>query len=182
MAVINESVVIAAVRAFPSEDDIIGIAFVTVIGGLVQLGRVCNAESAVRITGIYHRSVGVYSLARVDLGKAGFRHHYTHNVAARFRSGVADIELAVRLCPRCYLVRAGSVLEELKRDAVLEIRDAFFGGIYETVIREIRGCRGDGRKRGYDLVLKNVADRGGCGMCKAVCDVCTAIVLAAAGL
>ncbi len=95
---------------------------------------------------------------------------------------VADVELAVSLCPCRYLVRAVCVLEELKRNAVLEIRDAFLSGIYEAVIREIRGRRGDGRERGDDLVLKNVADRGSCGMCKAVCDVCAAVILAAAGL
>ena len=181
MAVIDESVVIAAVRAFPSEDDIIGIAFVTVIGGLVQLGRVCNAESAVRITGIYHRSVGVYSLACVDLGKAGVCHGDAHNIAIVI-SRVADVELAVSLSPRRYLVCAICILEELKCDTVLEVRYAFLGGIYKTVVCEIRSCRGYGRERRDYLVLKYIADRCGCGMCKSVCDVCAAIVLAAAGL
>ena len=182
VTVIDERIVIAAVRAFPSEDDVVGIALVAVVCGLVQLGRVCDAESAVGIAGVHHRSIGIHGLAGVDLGKAGFRHHYTHNVAARFRSGVADIELAVSLCPCRYLVRAVCVLEELKRNAVLEIRDAFLSGIYEAVIREIRSRRSNGRECGDDLVLKNVADRGSCGMCKAICDVCAAVVLAAAGL
>ena len=54
MTVINERIIIAAVRAFPREDDVVGIALVAVVCGLVQLGRVCDAESAVGIAGVDH--------------------------------------------------------------------------------------------------------------------------------
>ena len=54
MAVIDESVVIAAVRALPSEDNVVGVAIVAVVCGLVQLCGVCNAESAVGIAGVDH--------------------------------------------------------------------------------------------------------------------------------
>lgn len=160
MAVIDESIIIAAVRALPREDDVVGVALIAVVCGLVQLGRVCNAESTVGVPGVDHRSVGIHGLAGVELGKAGFRHGNAHNVPCIIGC-VADIELTVSLCPCCYLVRACSILEELKRDAVLEVRDAFLSGIYEAVIREIRSCRGNRRERRDDLVLENVADRCG---------------------
>ena len=181
VTVIDERVVIAAVRALPREDDVVGVALIAVVCGLIQLGRVCNAECAVGIPGVDHRGIGIHSLAGVYLGKACFSHGDAHDISIVI-GGVADIELAVSLCPRRYFVRTGSILEELKRDAVLEIRDAFLCGIYEAVIREIRSRRGNGRERGDDLVLKYIADRGGCGMCKAVCNVCAAVVHAAAGL
>ena len=85
--------------------------------GIWDEGRALVENIAVAVGGELGLALYEYedmvAVAGVDLGKAGFRHHYTHNVAARFRSGVADIELAVSFCPCRYLVRAVCVLEEL---------------------------------------------------------------------
>ena len=54
VTVIDERVVIAAVRALPREHNIVGVTLIAVVCGLIQLGRVCNAESAVGIAGVDH--------------------------------------------------------------------------------------------------------------------------------
>ena len=54
VTVIDERIVITAVRALPRENNVVGVALVSVVCGLVQLGRVCNAKSAVGITGVDH--------------------------------------------------------------------------------------------------------------------------------
>ena len=114
VTVIDERVVIAAVRTLPREDDVVGVAPVAVVCGLIQLGRVCNAERAVGITGVDHRSVGVYSLEglKAQLGACGERVVIggstgdatgEKNLGNVLRGVEIDLYLGDVVCHFCYL-------------------------------------------------------------------------------
>ena len=156
------------------------VAAVAVDNGIVGIhGRlISDPQSTVGVAGIDHAVFRVDLLGGVDLPQAALVHLNGHNGFACIGSAVGNGKLTILLRPLGNGIGAGNVGEEFQNHITLVIGQALGQGIDEGVAGQVGAFGGNAGQSGNDLVVDDVAVRGGAGVGVAVGDGAGTIVLA----
>ena len=166
VAIVNQRIVIAGVAALPLQDDVVVVALITVDDGAVGIdpGLVGDAHGAVAVAGVDHLGTGIDGLAGVDLVEAGGGHLDGHHAVAVGGGVIAHEEAVAGFGPGRDPVGACFIFVELQHHIALHVVDALAQGIHKGIVGQIAGSGGDAGQGGDDLIVDQIACRGGVGM------------------